>query len=486
MALIPASYDPFANNISFLEINKRRRGESDRREEDRIYNRRPPAVKKIFLRRNDDFSSKPKRYIWKPWQTRDLHRLVADVGSFLGVEARELYDESGRKITDIRQIGDGATYTVVGDEHFDRGAPSEASSRVKRTKSRAVTEDYERAYREAMKDNAAYSIDYSDDAPPRIKSKGWRLRCSDSSDSGPEATDFYEDDWSSNAYIEQYYRSQPTTAPSRHTDPGRLVCLRTSSRAETGPSRAKDDSVLDYRVNRQGAGDGGSKKVPQRNRARRPRSAVIYNRRDQTHPEANIIYVFLNGRGIECRHVRFQKAQLQRGFNYILELIARGYSVNPGRLCTMDGKRIRRVEDLITRGAYILVPVGQNFRDTWYFLPDNAIDTSSHDMFRILKLYFSLGKSKTDLRTGQGEAQNQSQAKKGGVIPSQRTRQPPQPEPLFAKTDARKSRMSEYENGRQSAWEAQTPMPTGGRRSYSVDPPRSQATSSFPVPPKPV
>ena len=43
----------------------------------------------------------------------------------------------------------------------------------------------------------------------------------------------------------------------------------------------------------------------------------------------------------------------------------------------MDGVRIREVTELMSRGAYILIPVGQSFRDTWYFLPDNAIDTST-------------------------------------------------------------------------------------------------------------
>lgn len=41
----------------------------------------------------------------------------------------------------------------------------------------------------------------------------------------------------------------------------------------------------------------------------------------------------------------------------------------------MDGHRIREISDLMSRGAYVLIPVGQSFRETWYFLPDNAIDT---------------------------------------------------------------------------------------------------------------
>lgn len=45
------------------------------------------------------------------------------------------------------------------------------------------------------------------------------------------------------------------------------------------------------------------------------------------------------------------------------------------RLVNMDGFKIRDVTELMSRGAYVLIPVGQSFRDTWYFLPDNAIDT---------------------------------------------------------------------------------------------------------------
>lgn len=59
-----------------------------------------------------------------------------------------------------------------------------------------------------------------------------------------------------------------------------------------------------------------------------------------------------------------------------MELIARRFNVKPSKLVNMDGARIRDVSELMSRGAYILIPVGQSFRDTWYFLPDNAIDTS--------------------------------------------------------------------------------------------------------------
>lgn len=76
--------------------------------------------------------------------------------------------------------------------------------------------------------------------------------------------------------------------------------------------------------------------------------------------------------------MNFQRKQLEKGMNYVLELIARRFNVNPGKLVDMDGRKVSEVTQLMSRGAYVLIPVGQSFRDTWYFLPDNAIDTSSN------------------------------------------------------------------------------------------------------------
>lgn len=115
---------------------------------------------------------------------------------------------------------------------------------------------------------------------------------------------------------------------------------------------------------------------------RRSKSAAIYNRRDQTNPGAYIIYAFLNGQGLHCQHVSFNRSQLEKGLPFILELVARRFHVKPSKLVNMDGARIYDVSELMSRGAYVLIPVGQSFRDTWYFLPDNAIDTSS-DMERV-------------------------------------------------------------------------------------------------------
>nr|CDJ88202.1 Protein C56E6.4 [Haemonchus contortus] len=81
---------------------------------------------------------------------------------------------------------------------------------------------------------------------------------------------------------------------------------------------------------------------------------------------------------MECQHMHFQKKQLAKGMNYVLELIARRFNVNPMKLCDMDGRKITEPSQLMSRGAYVLVAAGQSFRDTWYFLPDNAIDTSTN------------------------------------------------------------------------------------------------------------
>jgi hypothetical protein len=72
---------------------------------------------------------------------------------------------------------------------------------------------------------------------------------------------------------------------------------------------------------------------------------------------------------------------------FILELVARKFNVKPSKLVNMDGFKIRDVTELMSRGAYVLIPVGQSFRDTWYFLPDNAIDTRYAIIFKINHKY---------------------------------------------------------------------------------------------------
>lgn len=50
----PSRFDPF-NGLSFVELNKRRRGEYDRRPGERIYDHTyKPKVERIWIRRNGD------------------------------------------------------------------------------------------------------------------------------------------------------------------------------------------------------------------------------------------------------------------------------------------------------------------------------------------------------------------------------------------------------------------------------------------------
>ncbi len=44
----------------------------------------------------------------------------------------------------------------------------------------------------------------------------------------------------------------------------------------------------------------------------------------------------------------------------------------------MDGHKVNTFEDLVHCGAYVVVPLAEAFRDTWYYLPEMAIDTSAN------------------------------------------------------------------------------------------------------------
>uniref|UniRef100_A0A0M3HY68 Ubiquitin-like domain-containing protein n=1 Tax=Ascaris lumbricoides TaxID=6252 RepID=A0A0M3HY68_ASCLU len=129
--LAPGAYDPY-NRVSYLQINKAKRGDGERPENERIYNRPPPTVKKIFLKPNGDarFSSqaieycnfRPRLFVWRVWRIPRLESLVKEAGEFLGFEegvAQRLYDLKGHLIDDEDQIHDGSTYIVAGSEPLD-------------------------------------------------------------------------------------------------------------------------------------------------------------------------------------------------------------------------------------------------------------------------------------------------------------------------------------------------------------------------------
>ncbi|VDK22185.1 unnamed protein product, partial [Anisakis simplex] len=114
----PSSYDPYSN-VSYTRINKSRRRDGLRSEQDRIYNRPPPVVKKIFLRPNQDAQFKPKQFIWRVWRIPRLKSLIQEAGEFLGYDdgvAECLYDMNGRLIQNENEIDNGQTYILAGME----------------------------------------------------------------------------------------------------------------------------------------------------------------------------------------------------------------------------------------------------------------------------------------------------------------------------------------------------------------------------------
>jgi hypothetical protein len=58
-----------------------------------------------------------------------------------------------------------------------------------------------------------------------------------------------------------------------------------------------------------------------------------------------------------------------------LEFISQKFNVAPSKLVDLDGHRVRNIHQIVAKGAYVLIPFGQNFRETLYILPQNAIDT---------------------------------------------------------------------------------------------------------------
>ncbi|ETN75222.1 hypothetical protein NECAME_00633 [Necator americanus] len=200
-----------------------------------------------------------------------------------------------------------------------------STSRTKRTARRNSVgglsdwDEYEKYYRDAIGNNSE---------SPR---KARRYYDEDEDRYGRRANDGYTSN------DDRYRVRNPTTVPSR-------------SRSANDDFR-QDDFVSDFDTD---------------DTKRKDRQALAKHK-----------HVFLNGQGMECQHMHFQKKQLAKGMNYVLELIARRFNVNPSKLCDMDGHRIAEPSQLMSRGAYVLVAAGQSFRDTWYFLPDNAIDTSS-------------------------------------------------------------------------------------------------------------
>ncbi|VDL86308.1 unnamed protein product, partial [Nippostrongylus brasiliensis] len=343
------SYDPY-NGVSFVELNKQRRNDSERRPSEKIENRySQPAVKRIYIKANGEAKSKrPKLFVWRRWQSPSLAGLRADMAPYVGLDmASAIYDVNGQRITSEDQIREYGTYYVVGDE--DLFIPDS-------------DDDYDSGKQREWLTGAGRATSMS--APNMVASRQSLY------DGAPS----------------------PPTPPPKPFQSDNVTTERLKHRAATAQNNqlnrsrsandfySNDDFVSDFdtELNRRKDKEALAKHRQNQSKQLRSSSDAIYNRKDQTHPDAYIIYVFLNGQGMECQYLNFQKKQLAKGMSYVLELIARRFNVNPSRLCDMDGRRITDPSQLMSRGAYVLVAAGQSFRDSWYFLPDNAIDTSSN------------------------------------------------------------------------------------------------------------
>lgn len=105
----------------------------------------------------------------------------------------------------------------------------------------------------------------------------------------------------------------------------------------------------------------------------RPPSQRLVNRKA---PESLYIYVFLNGNGIKPKMLCFTPIQLKKGMPWFLEQIAVAFNIYAKYLVRMDGITVANPQELINRGAYIVIAQGEKYRDTWYYLPRTAKDTS--------------------------------------------------------------------------------------------------------------
>uniref|UniRef100_A0AC34GWU6 Doublecortin domain-containing protein n=1 Tax=Panagrolaimus sp. ES5 TaxID=591445 RepID=A0AC34GWU6_9BILA len=375
----PNVYDPY-NNISFLELNKARRGEAHRAVEDRVYNRNyKPLTAKIYIRRNGDHNARLKPFIWRIWQTPKLENLIEEIASHLDMNGSDatLFDARGRIITDSSEIYEGGTFVLGQHEAFDGQTLEAANGNI----ASARDSQYQQQHQQQQYQDYG-NHQRSNYAPLPKKKVTKKKRTTDQYEhhnnySRPQSSYTYGD--LTEIYsVDQEHRDMPEIATS---DFGNYDIYR--HEYDDDQKNRSNEQEYDDEVPWGDLEDINQKdkhmlsKHRQKFGIRRSRSAVIYNRKDQTNPDAYIIYAFLNGHGLECQYVNFNRKQLEKGLLFILELVARKFNVKPSKLVNMDGFKIRDVTELMSRGAYVLIPVGQNFRDSWYFLPDNAIDTSN-------------------------------------------------------------------------------------------------------------
>ncbi|CAI4226772.1 unnamed protein product [Auanema sp. JU1783] len=395
-------YDPY-NDVSYLELNKRKRGQYQRHESERIENRTPkPVVKKFFIKKNgESFRKKPKLFVWREWKSPGMQNLLSELTTFLGtMEITSIFDSNGYRISRTEDLKELATYYVTGDESLlipDSDYEDESPNHIKSTstdKNRHTSLSAPEFY--AQSRSTLYEpVSYPPTPPPQPSyplfssqenlyayTPTWNNQVSfrnfDSNSKKKRISNnsFAKDlkEFESVYQLAMRKTSQKTQQQTKRKQ-RKDVAVHRSRSAHEEPVEAFSD--FDHHHWQEKDRQNLHKHKEKLANRIRSNSAVIYNRRDQTHPEAYIIYVFMNGQGMECQYINFQRNQLAKGMHYVLELVARKYQVNPLKLCNMDGKKINDVSELMTRGAYVLIPAGQTFRDTWYFLPDNAIDTST-------------------------------------------------------------------------------------------------------------
>ncbi|CAB3410142.1 unnamed protein product [Caenorhabditis bovis] len=367
--------------ISYVELNKRRRGEGLRREGEKLINRmNRPKVKKIYVKRNGEATHiKPKLFVWRQWQSPTLKQLLEDVGPYVGLDdgAEGIYTLDGDPITDPDDIEDLSTYFITGEE--DLVIHSENFGRRQSDSDIAIKDNISGWNKEqpthtslsapeyytsnSVRSTYPSNISYPPTPPPRPYTGDGYGRTPRRTKYQSNSLKQYDDYFNEAINIDNRGASQVPRKTNTFIDDFNEF-----------PQASDFDNFDTIRKDREQL-EKHKQKMAQMGRRR---SAMIFNRRDQTHPDAYLIYVFLNGQGMESQYMNFQRKQLEKGMNYVLELIARRYNVNPSKLVDMDGRKISEVSQLMSRGAYVLIPAGQHFRDTWYFLPDNAIDTSSN------------------------------------------------------------------------------------------------------------
>ncbi|PAV86026.1 hypothetical protein WR25_26512 [Diploscapter pachys] len=372
-------YDPY-NHVSYVEINKRKRGDFyERRHSQKLENRTgKPPVKRLYVKRNgDEKNRKPKLFVWRVWQSPSLKNLLEDVGPYVGLDdgAVAIYDTRGNRITSEDDLIDNNTYYVtapIPQTALDLQTDTVAiytvvgiqMPHVNMTMATAVvihimTVTLHSQLRNIRTRGTRYMIQTRRRSDDKLQKQAKIKRNKKKSITPKKIREIFkgpnQDKVPEAEEIDEYKRYYRDAVAMRSTGYSRGV-----RRSRSTQDYYRDTS--DYHNN----DHLSSSDFHDVDAAEKDRRAI------EKHRD-----VFLNGQGMECQCINFNRKQLEKGMHYTLELIARRFNVNPGKLCDMDGRKMSEVSDLMSRGSYILVPVGQSFRDTWYFLPDNAIDTSS-------------------------------------------------------------------------------------------------------------